>query len=393
MMHGTLKAGLGVLALLLLACGDKEKQEKEEDGPRSDARTLVEVVPVARGTVGDTLTANGSVESVAEANLTPETTGTVVEIRVEEGDRVQKGQVLAVLANPNLDANLSRAQAEVARTAAEHERMEELFRQGAVSDTELQTSEHALATARTSLEEAERTQGFTRLVSPIRGTVSARDLRYGEVAGGQRAFQVVDLSRLRVVVQMPERDLPRLAVDQPVALTSVYENGGSATARVDRIAPVVDATTGTVRVTLLVDREDNQLRPGQFVSARIEVGRHEDVLVIPRSALRYEEGRPLAYRVEIKEPEDIEEDHEETKGDDDKSRDDKSEPDYPGPHRVAKTVPLEVGFMDLQWVEIVDGLAEGDPVVTLGNEGLRDDVRVRLPDDPVLANADDDDLE
>jgi membrane fusion protein (multidrug efflux system) len=381
MMHGNLKVGLGALALLL-ACGDGEKHDKDDDGPRSDARTLVEVTPVARGTVGDTLTANGSVESVAEANLTPETTGTVVEIRVEEGDRVHKGQVLAVLANPNLDANLSRAQAEVARTAAEHERMAELFRQGAVSDTELQASEHALASARTSLEEAERTQGFTRLVSPIRGTVSVRDLRYGEVAGGQRAFQVVDLSRLRVVVLMPERDLPRLAVDQPVTLKSVYEDGGSATARVARIAPVVDATTGTVRVTLLVDSQDNQLRPGQFVSARIEVGRHEDVLVIPRSALRYEEGRPLAYRVEIKEPE------EEEKGDEDEK-----EWEYPGPHRVAKSVPVEVGFMDLQWVEIVGGLEEGDPVVTLGNEGLRDDVRVRLPDDPVLASVEDDESE
>ena len=384
MMHGAC-----AVVLLLLACGDGEKDDEKDDGPRSDARTLVEVVTVARGTVGDTLTANGSVESVAEANLTPETTGTVVEIRVEEGDRVHKGQVLAVLANPNLDANLSRAQAEVARTAAEHERMAELFRQGAVSDTELQASEHALATAHTSLEEAERTQGFTRLVSPIRGTVSVRDLRYGEVAGGQRAFQVVDLSRLRVVVQMPERDLPRLSVDQPVTLKSVYEDGGSATAKVARIAPVVDATTGTVRVTLLVDGQDNQLRPGQFVSARIEVGRHEDVLVIPRSALRYEEGRPLAYRVEIKEPEEEEKDDEEKDDEDD----DRKKPDYPGPHRVARTVPLEVGFMDLQWVEVVGGLEEGDPVVTLGNEGLRDDVRVRLPEDPVLASAEDDDPE
>jgi membrane fusion protein (multidrug efflux system) len=382
MMHGTMKVGTLALALLLFACGDGEKHDKDEDGPRSDARTLVEVVPVSRGTVGDTLTANGSVESVAEANLTPETTGTVVEIRVEEGDRVYKGQVLAVLANPNLDANLSRAQA-----AVEHERMVELFRQGAVSDTELQASQHALVTSRTSLEEAERTQGFTRLVSPIRGTVSVRDLRYGEVAGGQRAFQVVDLSRLRVVVLMPERDLPRLAVDQPVTLKSVYEDGGSATARVARIAPVVDATTGTVRVTLLVDSKGNALRPGQFVSVRIEVGRHEDVLVIPRTALRYEEGRPLVYRVEIREPEEEEEDDEE------KSKDDKKEPDYPGPHRVARTVPIEIGFMDPLWVEVVSGLAEGDPVVTLGNEGLRDDVRVRLPDDPVLASAEDDDPE
>ncbi|MEE2750658.1 MAG: efflux RND transporter periplasmic adaptor subunit, partial [Myxococcota bacterium] len=289
------------LALLLLGCGDGPAVEEDEQKAKPDARTLVEVAVVAQGRVGSFLASTGTVQSVAEANLVPETTGTVVSINAEEGDVVRKGQVLAIIANPNLDANLSRAQAEQTKAELEFARVKELSNQGAISERELRETEHLLQTATTSLTEAQRTQGFTRVVSPIHGTVAVRDLRYGEVAGGQRAFQVVDLQQLRVVVQLPERDLPSLTVGQIATLTSVYEDGGSATGRVARIAPIVDAQTGTVRVTLSLDQEGNELRPGQFVSVRIEVDIHEDVVTIERRALRYQDGVPITYRVVVEE--------------------------------------------------------------------------------------------
>ena len=67
--------------------------------------------------------------------------------------------------------------------------------------------------------------------------------------------------------------------------------------RVERIAPVVDPTTGSVRVFINVEEGQRLLRPGQFVKAQVEVARHENTIVLPKEAVVYEDGAPIAYMV------------------------------------------------------------------------------------------------
>ena len=168
----------------LLACSgnpDDGPDSQEKNRAITDPRPLVEVEPVARGAVADLLISNGIVESEAQADLVPEATGTVVAIKAEEGDKVRKGQVLAVLENASLDAGLARAEAELARAQAELDRVNGLHVKGAVSDRELQEAKYAERSAEVALKEARGTQGHTRIVSPIQGTVSIRELQYGEV--------------------------------------------------------------------------------------------------------------------------------------------------------------------------------------------------------------------
>jgi len=399
--------GLALAAALLLTAGaagcniqvDGDAEQSDEEGEdekkfRPDPRTLIEVDAVARGAVSDFLVSSGAVESELQADLTPETSGTVVKILAEEGDVVRAGQVLAIISNPNLNAGLARAQAELGRAQAELAQVQSLHGQGAISERELETAQHAVITARTGLTEAAGTQGMTRIASPIDGTVSVRELRYGEVAGGRRAFQVVDLDRLRVVVRLPERDLARLVVGMPAKLASVYAEDDTVDGEVVRISPTVDPATGTVRVTVALDREQTRLRPGQYVSVRVEVGRHEDVVVIPRKALLYEEGAPIAFRVAIEE--EPEEDEAEEKEEKKKKRgwgggrgdgeDEVDDDELPGPYRIARKITLETGFIDQDLVEITAGLAVDDAVVTTGHAALRDGARVRLPGDPRLGD-------
>ncbi len=124
--------------LLLLACSGEGHGDGEwgEDEPErvEDPRALVEAAPLVRGSVADVLASNGSVESEAMATLMPEATGTVVAIHAEEGDKVRRGQVLAVIENASLDAGLARAEAEAAKAEAEVARVERLHDAGAVSD-------------------------------------------------------------------------------------------------------------------------------------------------------------------------------------------------------------------------------------------------------------------
>jgi len=409
-----------VLVLLPVACGGGPKAGKrgmrghggrggggedgEDEGPQTDPRTLVEAETAVTGAVSQYVVSSAVVESEAAIALLPETSGLVTAVNVEEGDEVHQGQVLATIENPNLDATLDRARAAAERAEQSYGELERLHAAGALSDRELLDAQHALATARTTYEEAQRMGAFSRLVSPIDGRVAARNVKFGQlVSPAVPAFELVDLDRLRVVVQLPERDLTRVAPGQLAHLVPVYDESILVPGHVERLAPVVDPTTGTFRVTVVPDDPEAGLRPGQFASVRIQTDLHEGVLTIPRRALLYDRGEPYVFRVQEAAAEEEEEKDEEKKEEEGflaKARakfaelkaklpgqggeDEEEDEELPGPRREARKVPVELGFMEVATAEILGGLAEGDLVVTLGQEVLRDEARVRLPGDPTL---------
>lgn len=384
--------------LFVLACSGEQGEPKEEDTKvQVDPRSLVDVATVGKGDVGQHLVASGVVESEGQATLVPETAGRVTGIYAEEGEKVKAGQLLAVIASPSLDAAYERAGAELQRADTELSTAQRLFDQGALSKSELELAIRARATARTAHEEASKTRGFTRLVAPIDGIVATRSLRYGEIAGGAPAFVIVQLEGLKVAVHLPERELRRIRLEQPATLVSAWDETTKVPGRVSLIAPVVDASSGTFKVTVAVDPSQTQLRPGQYASVRIEVDRHLSVLTVPRRGLIWEEGKPLVYKlVEGPPPEEKEKKEEEKKeempewlakltGQEPK----KDDEELPGPYRRAVRTPIEIGYEDGDLVEIVSGLTEGETVIVVGNEALRDDARVRLPGDPTVSNKED----
>ena len=405
-----------LLAMSLAACDD-DRGRKGRRGDRGswgeqsikDWRVLVEPTAVETGSVARELVTHGTIESEAMADITPEAGGVVREIRVEEGDSVQRGAVLAVLANPSLEAGSARARVELSQAQRRFDQSRTLHERGAISDSEFQEAQDAFAIAQASHREATGSAGFTRLTSPIDGTVAVRDIRLGELAGGaQRAFQVVDLERLRVIVNLSEGDLQALHVGQPVVLTGSYNRDASTTGEILRISPVVDEASGTVRVTIAVHNGVEgapALRPGQFVEVRIEVDRHTDVMTIPRRAVYWQDGAPVAWRIIAKPEEDEDEGGErdggerrrwgndsdgEDKsswfagwfGDEDDEKEEQADPWEGVPRRIVERVSLTIGYTDSTRAEVVSGLQPEDLLVSVGGENLRPDAEVKLPGDP-----------
>ena len=91
--------------------------------------------------------------------------------------------------------------------------------------------------------------------------------------------------------------MARVALGQTVTLISAYDSDQRGQGTVTRLSPVIDATTGTFRVTIEVDSSSTKLRPGQFVEVKIEVERHENVLTVARPAVVYEDGLPVVFRM------------------------------------------------------------------------------------------------
>jgi membrane fusion protein (multidrug efflux system) len=381
------------LALALAGCsGGGEDKPHGEGQEQAEPVTVVEMAMASSGTVIDEIVSSAVVEALAQADLVPEATGVVVQIHKDEGDPVTKGEVLAVLDNAVLGTGAERARGEVSRLEQQVNEARELLQRGAISNRELEDLEHQLNTARLSAREASRTWGQTRLVAPFDGVVAMRGIQMGELASGASvAFQIVDPSQLRVVAALPERDLARISVGQPARLMSAYDPEHVAQGRVARIAPVVDASSGTFRVTVEVE-PGARLRPGQFVSVRLQVDEHAGVLVVPKQAVVWEDGTPVVYKVgpppEKKEGED--EKKEEAPegfrfqlpawlagGSEEEGEGEDKEKEDQGPPLVAVRTRVELALVDEQWAEVKTGLASGDKVVVVGQSNLRDGARVR----------------
>ncbi|MBW1877483.1 MAG: efflux RND transporter periplasmic adaptor subunit [Deltaproteobacteria bacterium] len=382
---------VSILALLL-GCGQGPGAGvNHDDGDPEKAPepvSVVEIASVDRGEVSDLLVTSAVVESEAQADLYPEATGVVVSIHRDEGDPVQAGDLLAVIDNASLDAGAQRSRDDLERLVGEYARLEGLYRKGAVSERELTETRYQLESARTSAREASRSHGRTRLTAPFDGVVAARDVRVGELASsGRRAFQVVDLERLRVVAALPERDIARVQVGQTARLVSAYDEDMWTPGVVIRVAPVVDATSGTFRVTVALESNQSSLRPGQYVSVELEVDRHQEVVVIPRKALIYEDGTPIVYRM-IPKPEEDEEDEDASKEEvafhfswpwaraaaDTDEEEEELKSDW-----IAERVVVGVGLVDALSVEVLEGVQPGDNVVVVGQSNLKDGAAVLTP--------------
>ena len=268
---------------------------------------LVRVAPIQVGLVEKLLEATANIESLDVVDVMPERAEPVVAVLVEEGDHVQAGQVLARLRNDN--AKLAVAEAEVRVTETrfamelalrELERDQQMVKNPGptviLSDRDLETRRQTWEAAKTAFQTAEVAKQRSELelrqcdlVTPIDGTVSLRDVSMGDMASvGTRVFQITDLSRPKVIMYRPQRELVDLRVGQQLTAKSEAMPGVEIVGSIERIAPTIDMETGTVKVTAALEPGAQAVPAGILVKLRLVLDRHENALLIPKKALFHE---------------------------------------------------------------------------------------------------------
>ena len=152
--------------------------------------------------------------------------------------------------------------------------------------------------AKVDLDTADLNLKRTRIVAPIDGHLSRLDWKRGEqVSITSLAFHVVDIDALRAILHVPQRELRRLSIDQPVELSSDIYPGEVFRGTVSVIHPVVDQDNGTVRVTVAVEPTD-KLRPGMYVSGHIVIETRDEALLVAKRAISYENEEPIVFLVD-----------------------------------------------------------------------------------------------
>lgn len=253
----------------------------------------------------------------------PLVAGRVARLAASIGDPVKAGQVLAIIESPEVgqaQAAYLSAKARAGAAQSNATRESELAAQRISSAREKETAEAMAASEAAEVRAAlERLRAFglgggdvdvlkkgvgsggrLALRSPIDGTVVARSITLGQaVERATDAFKVADLSRLWVLLDLYEKDLPRVHVGQNVELKTDAAPGEVFLARVTYVTPLVDERTRTASVRIEFSHRDGRLLPGQFVTARLlaDAGTAAiPVVAVPRRAVQSVEGKPVVFR-------------------------------------------------------------------------------------------------
>ncbi|MFO8058830.1 MAG: efflux RND transporter periplasmic adaptor subunit [bacterium] len=337
--------------LVLFSCQRKDPSESEEK--IEEAPIYVHAVKPELRPMEEVIEVHGNLEAVDKVEVTAKTSGEVVELLTEEGDKVSAGQVLARLEDNEARLSLEQARSAYRVARSDYLSTKELYEQGMKSRSEMEKMKRSYDDARSNLEMAELRLSETRIKSPIKGIVVNRKIELHDRAGAmEQLFTVADLSEFKVPITVTESEVSELERGQEVrvrvdALTddpSSFPFEGE----VSRISPRVDPQTGTVQVEVTLPNQDPRLRVGMFARLKIVTELHPEAMVIPRRAPATEDGN----RVWV------------VKGD--------------GAHMVR----IKRGLIDEHGIEVVSGLSPDDKVIVDGQSALTSKSKVVVKELP-----------
>lgn len=292
-----------------------EAADPEGAGAPSDPRVLAlsDVGTVALDTLAGGVLITGTLRPWREADVRAQVPGTVTDIRVERGDRVAAGQVMAVLDAAGIRSQAAGAEAQVAAARAavalalrQLESARRLHEAGALSDIDLQSAEAGyesaqaqLAAARAQAAGATESAERATIRSPIDGEVSQRVVNEGEaVQPSQALFRVVNSESLELYGQIPVTQAIHVRSGMPVEFTVDVLPGRTFDGAVAQVEPTADRDTRQVGVYLRIPNGDRELLGGVFASGRVLTLTREEALVVPEAAVRREGDRSFVWVVE-----------------------------------------------------------------------------------------------
>lgn len=336
---------------------------------------LVETEVVQPRSFDASLEILGELRAVASVEVMSRISGRLEAVLVFRGDRVKRGQLLAVVEDTDLQQQIRRSEASirVAKAASRREqatvdnlrlqlkRIQSLYDENLVSLQDLQDmqsrvrvaeSQHELTEAQVqqaeaALRELKIQQEQTRIHSPLDGFVSERHLEPGAlVSPSVPIVSVLNLDRVKTVVPVPERTLEALRVGLASKISVDAYPGKTYQGAVTRISPFLNPETRSADIEIEIPNPGQLLRPGMFARVQIDVKTRQDLLAVPRTGLLTRGSQKGVYLLSSE----------------------------------MKTVfrPVTVGRIQGEYVEILDGLEAGTVIVTKGAQNLNEGDTVQV---------------
>jgi membrane fusion protein (multidrug efflux system) len=335
------------LLLISTACGKKPAADGVPKGAPGGMATQVIAVPVKKTPISESISLVGSIAPNEMIDVRSEVDGLVTEINFDEGQRVEKGQLLVALDASKFQAQLSQTEANLKLAQSSFDRTRQLLADHLISQQEFDTASATFAANQAAVELRRREMKDTRIVTPFAGIAGARLISAGQVISkATQLTSVVDLDTVKVEVNVPERYLRQLRIGQTVGFNVAAYPGEKFTGEVYFIAPQLDTSTRTALVKARIANPDLKLRGGMFAGLDLSLQLREAALVIPEPSIINNGDITMVFAIT--------------------------------PSNTAVMKPVKVGLRIAGKAEVVSGLTEGEMVVVEGVQKLRPGAPVKL---------------
>ena len=309
----------------------------------------VAVAEVQRGIVEAFYAGSTNLTAAEEAVVVARTSGVVEALFAEEGDIVEAGEPLAQLETERLALELDRSRAQLERLQTGFERAERMFEARMISPNDYDDAKFAFAAEQTNLRLREFELKEATIRATIDGVVTRRHIKVGHTLNQSApAFEMKRLDAIEAELNVPEREIGNIRPGQYARVRIDALPDERFDGEVGRVAPEIDPSSGTFRVTVTLANDERHLKPGMFARVDVRIDRRPDALLTPLDAVITRRDESSLFVVE---------------------------------GGAVERRSVVTGYVSDGNIEILSGVNEGEWVVTTGHEGLRDGARVQIVDD------------
>ncbi|BDQ33834.1 efflux RND transporter periplasmic adaptor subunit [Pseudodesulfovibrio portus] len=329
------------MGLTLAGCDGEESKAKAVEHERVVKVETVTVTPIP---LKDILTLPGETEPDEDVSVSSDSAGTVKWLGVHEGDRVEKGAIVARVDVASSGARLDQAKASRELAAEQLRRRRELLEKGVLAQEEFDEMAAKLEESDASLREMQVSVDNGVIRAPVSGIVNKLHVDQGErLSEGSPVVDIVDPTLIRVTINVPEMDIPYIKKDQKVTVTVDAIPGRTWDGVVEFISFKADATSKTFETRVLTDNLDGAIRAGMLARVSLERRTIEDAVTAPLYAVINQGGERLLYVNE---------------------------------NGTARARTIEIGVVSDDLVQVTRGLKAGDELIVSGHTMVEDGTRV-----------------
>jgi len=334
------------LIIMNSGCGSKGESKNEEKSLTQLDTVAVKIYQASLKDVRLLKTFTGTLEGEEQANIVSKIPERITSIKVHVGESVKSGQLLIALDKSGASSQFYQAQAGFLSSEKELSRMKSLFDAGAISQQMYDGTKTAYDIAKANFDAAKNT---VELTSPINGIITSITPNIGDIANpGIALIVVASINKMKVIFNANEEDIPNFAIGQNVEVYSDLRSDLIQKGKILQISKSADIQSRSFELrAIFTNSSDRWFKPGIFCRVKVEFKNKKNVLTIPNTSVTVIQNEKSIYVVN---------------------------------GNKASLRKVETGITDGNFTEIISGVKEGESVVTMGINDLKDGSVIHISD-------------